>query len=412
MPQDTPDAVSPLAPFEGSYEVPGLDLTQRWFDGRDITPDLRTQVLEVLRIAFNDRASWFALPVTPEDHFDWKFRDCPTGVTVALTLEPDGRVIGFLGSVRRIWLLKGRPYVSIAGYDLSRLPEWQGRGVSRALEPFREVDWHPSEDFSFAYINHPANRRLLLERGDRMPANETHDYIRLLHPLQKARALFGRNHPSEPGLTSHSLSNTAPVIQQRERRRADRLRNVISQLPGLISSLLARRPAPRNTPWTISTIPSFQQHHEPFISAALSEFDFVAERSISYLNWRYCDERAGPFTVRIAQQDGNYLGYAVTRVLNGAAYLADILVLAGKLPVAEALIHDSIDLANGAGASSILTRLPRRHPYRRALVRAGFFDRGHIAGELFNHQRMDPTALAFLDREDTRIHHVLADSDF
>ncbi len=245
-----------------------------------------------------------------------------------------------------------------------------------------------------------------------MPANETHDYVRLLHPLQKVRALFGRTHPSEAEPASKSLSNTAPVIRERERRRGDRLRNISRRAVRFAASLLTRRPAPRAGGWTISTITRFAEHHEPFIADALSQFDLVADRSISYLNWRFCDRRAGPFTVRLAEQGGEPIGYAVTRVLDGAAYLADILVRPGNLPVAEALVRDSIGLASEAGADSLITRLPRRHPYRRALARTGFFDRGHIAGELFNHQRIDPTDLAFLDNEDTRIHLVLADSDY
>ena len=69
MPQDVPDAVDPLAPFEGSYPIPGFELSRRWFAARDITPSFRDEVLSLIRVAFNDQVSWFELPVQPESHF-------------------------------------------------------------------------------------------------------------------------------------------------------------------------------------------------------------------------------------------------------------------------------------------------------------------------------------------------------
>ncbi|MDA0353213.1 MAG: hypothetical protein O3A10_13505 [Chloroflexi bacterium] len=420
MPQDATDAVSPLAPFAGSFELSDLGITRRWFDARDLTPELSTEIIEVIRIAFNDQAHWFALPVPHADHFDWKFRDRPTGVTISISVDQDGRVIGFIGGVRRIWHLRGRPYVNRAGYDLCRLPEWQGRGLQRKLQQFRGRDWHPSEDFSLGYATHPADRTLAIERGNKAPANETHDYVRhlRLRPLQRARDLVNRFRSTRAPATSAPLSNTSPVIRGRERSQRDRLFEVAHRVRLVGGSLLARRPAPPPGDWTIATLARFEDQHEPFITEALSQFEFTGDRSIDYLNWRHCDERAGPFTVRIAQRSGQpsgsdraYLGYAVTRVLDGKAHLVDILALPGQLAVAEALIRDAVALARRSGASVITTRLPKHHPYGPALARAGFFDAGHTAGELLEPRATPEADLAFLDNPNARIHHVLADSD-
>ena len=417
MPQDTPDAVNPLATFAGSFEVPDLPITRRWFDARDLTPELSAEIIEVIRIAFNDRVNWFALPVSPADHFDWKFRDRPTGVTITVSMDADGRVIGFIGSVRRIWLVRGHPYVNRAGYDLCRLPEWQGRGLQRKLQQFRGRDWHPSEDFSLGYATHPADRKFAIERGNKAPANETHDYVRhlQLRPLQRARDLLTRLRPARAPATSGPLSNTSPVIRERARSQRDRVIEVARRARLIGGSLLTRRPAPSPGDWTIATIGRFDDSHTPFITEALSQFEFTGDRSIEYLNWRHCDERAGPFTVRVAQRSGGdraYLGYAVTRVLDATAHLVDILALPGQTAVAEALIRDAVAGARSRGASVISARLPKHHPYGPALARAGFFDAGHVAGELIEPRGTPAAELAFLDDPHARIHHVFADSDY
>lgn len=414
MPQDTPDAISPIARVEGGYAVPGFDITRRWLDGRDLTPEMRTEILEVIRVSFNEHPGWFALPVDPQDHFAWKHHEYPVGSSPTLSVDADGRIIGFLGHTRRIWLVRGRPYVAFLGTDHCQLPEWQGRGLQSVILGFNYREWHPSEDFTIGERKHPADRYLAIKRGSIAPANETRDYVRLLRPFTKIRDLIDRvrgTRTHEPRSSAAPLSNTTPVLLSLEQSRIDRLRRVVRRSSSYATSLLARRPAPRGVPWTITTSSHFEDLHEPFITSALTQFEFVGDRSIPYLNWRFCDHRAGPFTVRIAQQDGQYLGYAVTRLLEGRAYLADILALPGRVDVAESLIRDAIDLATNAGASSILTRLPQRHPYRNAVVRAGLVDLGHIAGEMIEPHRPEDPGFAFLDQQDARIHYVLADTD-
>ncbi len=412
MPQDDPDAVSPLAPFQGSYAIPGFPLTRRWFPARDLSPELSAQVLDLIRAAFNDQASWFALSVPPQDHLDWKYRDRPTGVTAHLVVEQDGQVVGFTGGVLRIWLVNGKRYVGRAGYDLSLHPRWQGKGLQRAQQPFRHLEQHPSEEIGVGYVTHPADRHISVQQGNWIPANETHDYVRAFNPLPRLVAALKRALPSSHSSQDSQRSSTTGVIRQRESRPIEHLRRIARFSMRYALSLVARRPAPPPGDWTISTLTSFQEHHQPFIAEAVSQFDFIAERSLAYLNWRYCDPRGGPFTVRLAHRDGHYLGYAVTRIRDGDAGLADILVLPGHLEVAESLIRDAIDLARNAGAHAISTRLPERHPYRPALARAGFFDIGPVAGELLDPRQTPEAELALLDHKDTLVHPVLADADY
>lgn len=413
MPQDTPDAVSPLAPIEGSYRIPGFDLTRRWFDAGQLSAAHRTALLDLIRVAFNDQPSWFDLPVAPEDHFDWKFRDCPLGVTAVLTVDPDDRIVGFIGRGRRTWLLAGRPYVARWGYDLSQLPEWQGRGVQRAIEQMRQREWHPAEDCVFGQFTHPANRRFAVERGGKLPANPAHDFVRPLRRWSRLRIVRGRRRRSSAQPAATPVSNTAAAIEQRQRNRSDSWIQMLRRLAAEARVLLARRPAPRAGPWTIASIQRFEADHEPFLADACAQFDFVGERSVDYLNWRFCDRRAGPFTVRVARRldDGALLGYAATLVLDGRAHIADVLVRPGYAAVAEALIRDAVQLAANGDADSIAVRLPRRHPYRFALDRAGFFDAGPLAGETIEPRDPADPAYALLDRSDARIHYVFADSD-
>lgn len=413
MPQDTPDAISPRQSFEGRCSIPGFDMERRWLDASRLGPELRTELLELIRAGFNGYPAWFSLPVSPEDHLEWKYRDCQVGAQLTLTVEPNDRIAGFVGHTRRIWLVRGRPLVVRFGYDLCLLPEWQGRGLYRAIGACIKQEVHPSVDFTLSEWTHPADRHLARERGYWGPANEAHDYVRILRPLSKLHALTnpfrwlrGRNDQ-----TADSSSNTTPVILARESSRLSRLRNLATLTGRFARSLLARRPAPRAESWTTTTLTHFEDQHAPFLDSALSQFDFVGERSVPYLNWRFCDERAGPFTIRVARQDDQLLDYAVTRANSDNARVADILTLPGRTDIAESLIRDAISLAQQAGSDSVEVRLPMRHPYQSALSRTGFFDRGHFAGELIEPGYAEEIDLGFLENEDASIHYTLADSD-
>jgi hypothetical protein len=217
---------------------------------------------------------------------------------------------------------------------------------------------------------------------------------------------------AELGADGRRVSKTAAVLRAEERGRFDRVRDLARRTLLQGRTLIERRSAPRQVSWTISTLAQFEESHTSFVEQAMGQFEFVAERPIAYLNWRYCDERAGPFVVRVAEEGGAMLGYAVTRVFRGSAQIADILTLPGRADVAESLIRDAVALAESDGAGQVTLRLPHRHPYRDALRRCGFFDVGHVAGELVAPRRMPGEELAFLDREDARIHLVFADSDF
>lgn len=412
MPQDVPDAVDPLAPFEGSYEIPGFPLRRRWYSSRDLTSEQRDEILALVRRAFNNEVSWFELPVGPEDHFEWKFRDRPTGATIHNTIEEDGTIVGFTGGVRRIWWTQGRRLVSRGGYDLSLSPDWQGQGVQRAFRHLGQQEWHPAEDIGVGYVTHPADRHLAVEGGNYAPANMTHDFVRHLRPLQRVREWLGsRRRSAESPTAEGRVSRTSAVLREQEATWLTRPLDVARRTGLYARSLLARRPAPRRGAWTIRTLPRFEAEHAAFVQETLRQFDFAAERPLDYLNWRYCDERAGPFIVRLAEHEGETLGFAVTRVLNGSAQIGDILTLPGRVDVAEALIRDAISLAQDGEATVITTRLPRRHPYREALVRCGFFDVGHVGGEVIAPRRVEPEMLEFLNDPNARIHLTMADSD-
>jgi len=379
------------------------------------------EIIELLRVAFNGGPSWFAFGVPLEDHFEWKICDPPGGGGVSLTLDANGRLIGVGGSIHRIWVVRGRRALTRDGVDLARHPEWQGRGLTRSTGMARGQDWHPDLEFLFEYDTHPILRRQGEKRGTRGIANETRQLVRVLRPFDAVRAGVMARVKTARSVAAEervALSHTRSVLLARtardeglHRRIGRRVAGFTDAASAFVRSWAQRRPARAAPHLRLRTISRFDKRHESMLRAAAAPFDFIEERSVAFVNWRFCDPRAGRFVVRLAVEGDDALGYAATRLLNGRAYLADLLVVPGRDDVTDALVRDSVGIARRSGAREIEARLPRYHPYRDSLLRAGLVDRGHRAQEVIEPRAIDPRELAFLEDPRSLVHVTFADSD-
>ena len=111
----------------------------------------------------------------------------------------------------------------------------------------------------------------------------------------------------------------------------------------------------------IETVLQSDERVEELWEAAARDFDLIAVRDQEFLNWRYCDPRAGVFIARALWQGGSMLGYCIMTILNSRAYIADLLVRSGRTDVLEQLLVDAVRISREAEADAIVCELPRRH---------------------------------------------------
>ena len=123
---------------------------------------------------------------------------------------------------------------------------------------------------------------------------------------------------------------------------------------------------------TVSELPAFDERFEPFWERASAAWDVIPVRSVELLNWRFCDPRAGDFSIRIAEENGALLGYVVLHLVSTRGYVMDLLALPGRLDVVRRLIDDAVHILHEAGASAVECWMLREHPYAGVLRRARF----------------------------------------
>jgi hypothetical protein len=159
------------------------------------------------------------------------------------------------------------------------------------------------------------------------------------------------------------------------------------------------------------TVVSFDQRFDALFEATAGSFDLIGERTGEFLSWRYGDPRGGRNVVRELIEGERLVGYAVVREAGRRAYLSDLLTLPDRPELVDALVADAIEVARRGGAAILECWLPRRHPYRSALRRRGFVDRGRDGGISYHAVEMPQSELAPLDDPNARIHYLLGDTD-
>ncbi len=169
---------------------------------------------------------------------------------------------------------------------------------------------------------------------------------------------------------------------------------------------------PAKGAWSITTLERFDDRVGKLFEDAAEAFDFLIVREKNYMNWRYCDPAGGRFTVRAAEEQGRLLGFLVFKIGEGEGYVADLLVLPGRIDVVRSLVEDALRIFREAGVELVNCWMISRHPYNRVLRKYGFIDTRKDVGFKCRPVSLDESELEFLSDEGSRIHLTHGDTDW
>jgi len=91
----------------------------------------------------------------------------------------------------------------------------------------------------------------------------------------------------------------------------------------------------------------FDERINDFWDELSGYYDFIVERRLEYLNWKYCDKRGGKYQFLFAENGDRILGYCVLcvnrrRIEYPVGYIVDLLVIPERLDVAFALARNAL----------------------------------------------------------------------
>jgi hypothetical protein len=331
------------------------DPTELSFARRPVTPADDGAILGLLRAGFG---SWprVELQVQPIEHLRWKLTCPPNAFTLHRLTEVDGEPASIVICWTQPAKMGDALVSNIQGTDRVVHPKFQGHGLAAAIGRWRRE--HPDDQYSDVMLSvqsgHPAMRRL--EKSAPVAAQEFANQV-MVYSLEEGA-------PTSGGLGGEQ---------------------------------------------TVRVVEKFDHRIDKLYDAAASSFECIIERRLEYMNWRYADRRAGRFSIAVAEDGSDLLGYAVTRLSHGVGYIADLLAHPDLPQLAETLARHAIGVLREAGASRIDWWLPTRHPYQEVRARLRFVERrSRILVVRFYNEALDRS---FVGDAHARIHVAAGDTD-
>jgi len=366
----------------------------RVVDGGRVSEAELAAIHAALRRGFGDWPT-FEVGGSSFDHLSWKIAGRRRRRNAALVWEIGSAVVGVSLELYRELLVRGVERMGRVGADSSVDQAWRGRGLNlhrqRIAAPFREG----RAAISMGTTN---NRRGVHFRSDN---RVLHTPIRVLlsvsDPWRLAsawRERGGRRFPRPVAAAAlwgmQTLATVKGLLMRRPLRRA------------ADASGVRLRPADR-----------FDERVDELFEAAARDFDLIVVRRHDYLNWRFCDERAGSYAVWLAEAEtgDELLGYVVTRRDGSRGYVVDLLARPGRLDVVDALLDRALRELRAGGATGVLCWMVEDHPYMQALRRHGFFDSRRDPRFIFRACGMPAEELTFLHEPGARVHLTHGDTD-
>ena len=254
------------------------------------------------------------------DHWRWKYEDNPLKKIIIVVSEAVDGVIGFIHGIPRKIKLGDMIHLCSFGSDVAVHPDFRRMGVhNKMLKLGRDVMKEAGVEFTYFTSGNP----ILIKSYSKSYSNVTntiHNLIRIQDVDLQLRMM-----PVKSYWMMKLGFHTVKFLND--------IRNAFN------GSKLADHDI------HVHKIHSFDARIDIFWEKISDQYNFIIERRKDYLNWRYCDPRAGAFVIKQAEDTGgSILGYCVLRINRyiqdyPIGYLVDLLTLPDRMDVADKLIR-------------------------------------------------------------------------
>jgi len=349
------------------------------------------KIVNLLKLVFNN---WphFDLSCSPIDHWKWKYAKRPNQYINIYLAEHNSLIVG---NESRIPLQakvgKKILYCEQRG-DLSVHPDYRGKGIFKKMHTAtNDSSQKAGVMFSYAIEGNPIVIKYLEKRG-----------VPTLN--KKVKNLFW-------------INNYKKFLEKYDKKniRLHSFGIFLYKLWNKIRYILFINNTVEET-WVINNLQNFDDRFDDFWKMISKNYDYILVRNSKYLNWRYCDPRAGTYNIKAIEESGKILGYVVLRINkyqenSPTGHIVDIQALPYRTNVLEALIQKSLKFFLDAEINQVNCWLIEDHPYVKSFKKYGFLDIRQQIYFDFIPYNIDDTNLQNIIGSNREIYISMGDSD-
>ena len=279
-------------------------------------------IVDLLETTFG-RWPNFSLDREPIDHWKWKYLDNPFKVNSTIVGELAGEIVACRHDQPIKLKIGDETLFCNLGSDLAVHPDHRRKGYSKCLSTLsRESKQRYGYAFSYFVSSNPmwVQRLEKRQRATHFP-HQILNYVRIFDiDLQLEKMPVDGPLVKKYGYLSIEVLN--------------KIRNVFSE----------KIDYPKKN---IETLNVFDEVYQRFWDELVAQYDFIVDRSSSYMNWRYLDPRAGNFTVLKADDEGfqGYIVLFVNQIIGGypIGFIVDMLTHRDDIHTAHQLVENAVD---------------------------------------------------------------------
>ncbi len=312
-------------------------------------PGDETGIVQLLKLVFPGHSRG----IPPLDGWTWRHIDTPLKKNIIIVAECDNEIVGCDHYTYFHMKIGNKILPCTYGSYLAVHPDYRRRGINTEM---RKLLWKIREEnqvpFHFSTTVNPIMVKHLSKLKKRFPHP-----ITTLYWINDIDLYFKRN----PNPYSFILKYGYRIIKKISKQKAN-IKTPIS---------------PKQ--FKISTIYKFDEEFEPFLNRISQHYNFIVDRNIEFLNWRYCDPRAGEHIIKKVLEDDTIVGYSVLcieKTDTGHTYgkILDQHAIPGRLDIIDALIADAIKIFKRENVNRCSSRMIKGHPYEDVFKKHGFLN--------------------------------------
>jgi hypothetical protein len=269
------------------------------------------EIVQLLQLGFDGWPN-FDINCAPLEHWKWKYLDNPLKMNTIVVAKNNNKILG-CGHEYSVKIKIGkRSILCHYACDLTVHPDFRRMGLMKML------------------------------RGKKKELRERYN-VRLTYRVTSNPIVIKNWDKIRRPRIPQTVINLVRICDIDKQMKSMPVTNAFFKKLGFqISKLLndlgntVRRTYSLKQELNIIQVDRFDDRIERFWEEVSKYYDFIVERHRDYLNWRYCDDRAGAFVVKQVEEDSEILGYSVlkinkSRIIYPVGYIVDMLALSKSI---------------------------------------------------------------------------------
>ncbi|MBN2335444.1 GNAT family N-acetyltransferase [Candidatus Bathyarchaeota archaeon] len=281
----------------------------------------------------------------------WKYLKNPLEKNLTVIAESDGVIAGCFHDVIQNIKIGETTYLAGQGTDLAVHPDYRKMGIyNKMLKYLNSLESKDNFAFHYGVTNVP----ILVQKYERQKNPSLPHRINDYWSIRNIE-LHEKNTRKIPFIKKHGFTFLKTI--NRLKRKSDFIvKDGVS----------------------IKRIDRFDDKIDLFWMKLKPYYNFIAERKVDYLNWRYCDYSVNNYVVAQAEENGEVVGYCVYKINKHDAYhvgfIVDLTILPERLDVGYGLLREAVNYFDESGVNIIKWQIHEGHPFEKIASFFGFLN--------------------------------------